>query len=890
MLQLFPNGLPDDLDALEKQREQIARKVFTGKLSLTEAARARKLIDERKAQLINQSRSPNESNLVSFEACEDFEFPATLQAFQEITFQLPQILYNSSEITMAMATDGGMNVVPVQRLSTHVIRISVPLHAEGQSETTAQFILMDANGWNETGVRCAPKTAQILPPEVETGAFQRALILTANSFFATQQFAQGLNIAAPFSSQTFETNISELETEIARYQALPLQQRWLLDALYSSTSPMGEALQKSAQSHSEIRSLLMTKPRRTANVQEQLLPQFADTKIIAATFDKNARFQVSQISPLDPALGDRIPFVDVCPANGAELDEMLEMAVRGRIRGDADVKVWFTASQISAGVSARLFVIGTTGNLKMAEAADRAVNVMGARFYLMQDYYAGMFPSKFVKLDAQLNHGEIFEDSGDPEVVVSDIILHTRSAGYDLAKAVVDTTLLVASATGTSVTKGGKLISKTTGKIQDTHLAMRKLFGSTWKIKNVNRTKSFVNAKIIFDIIGGSMVSAIEGDLTGRAADAAKGSSKTTELPPVECIVDINEQKYARINLVDRSTPDVMKITEFAHYQATNEGSVKFVIEPERGGGVFALAKGQPKKELTFSIPKITYTTHAPSSVASGASVTIETDIYSFGEVAQIDWNPTNGVAAFYSDDLGRYIDLTVVRNKGCTPIQVIISGQFSSPHWLLHSTTEREFFGISFAILPEKKPGECDEEEEDYPTCPQSDLDTRNDAYVKQYDPVLQGKWTLSWKGGVTITPLMAIQHENLANDMDVDISYNGRYFQMQAPGFKRIFAVEWDHETNVDLDLPTNKAATAGIPANGKSPIINNKNMSCVSFLYGHSVNSDTRAELTKGISTELYLWITSDQQAIGVSIATIGHKTGETTSRDTFHLTKK
>lgn len=153
-------------------------------------------------------------------------------------------------------------------------------------------------------------------------------------------------------------------------------------------------------------------------------------------------------------------------------------------------------------------------------------------------------------------------------------------------------------------------------------------------------------------------------------------------------------------------------------------------------------------------------------------------------------------------------------------------------------------------------------------------------DDYMSLHQSEISGTWRLDWSRGINVVNDKIALVEELPPSFDVDLSFEDElHLRIAGKVIKRTFFVYWDRETIANFDPPESAPAYEGILDNEEVAVLLGCDIPDVPFLRGASVSSDPKR------STDLYLWMYSSEQMLGMSVA----KAGPATSRMMFTLTK-
>lgn len=152
--------------------------------------------------------------------------------------------------------------------------------------------------------------------------------------------------------------------------------------------------------------------------------------------------------PAAPGLSSTIrkALHDTCPAGPLELTEYIMLGTKARAHTGAAAQFYLTTGLTLAGVSARLLNKAYVRSDAVDKVIDKSVATVNAVQGLLGDYLAGSMPLNLDTLDITHTSSVFYDDTPADarQVVVTGAQLLTRSDGWSMDKAALDTLLGVA--------------------------------------------------------------------------------------------------------------------------------------------------------------------------------------------------------------------------------------------------------------------------------------------------------------------------------------------------------------------------------------------------------------------------------------------------------------
>lgn len=155
-----------------------------------------------------------------------------------------------------------------------------------------------------------------------------------------------------------------------------------------------------------------------------------------------------------------------------------------------------------------------------------------------------------------------------------------------------------------------------------------------------------------------------------------------------------------------------------------------------------------------------------------------------------------------------------------------------------------------------------------------------RAESYIGDHETDIEGNWKLEWTKGLLTVSGRPQAMETLPPTMVMSLSLEVDHLQLRGEIVKRDFAVYWDQTTQASFDPREDDPDPLATVNTQEMEILYDCKVEDMPFLRGQSVGTG------KGPVTDLYLWMASADQMVGLSVA----ETGPATARLQFVLTRE
>ncbi|WP_141134324.1 hypothetical protein [Jannaschia aquimarina] len=552
-------------------------------------------------------------------SCDGPSLPHEFQGLVLKTVSLPRELHGAEGLLAVIETEAGL-VLPglVFRETETEAAVMLPAHPAGPAGGEAYLTLMFDDGPLNIRRQCAPRPISISPPPVQEGAYLRKLENDTALAEETNAVAKALGGPEPFDASWLEARARETEEMRRLYNIAEPQEQWALDM--SATVRLTFVAQ-----HGLGADRLRTRQNTAAELHPLNTasdPQQQQTHVTPGTIpmtlaaDPNFRGDgLEQIGSKfsEPFFSQAFPtdfdvYKDACPATMDDLEYFMRMHGAGSFAQTRNAKLLYTGASVLGGLSARLAVMSAGGKGAAADIPDKLVNFGAAIYSIHLGYLDGMMPYELTRITAEIDGAILYEDQSDGELRVRDMVLHTKSKGWDAAKAGVDLALAAQGllgksavgelAGGVSGRLGGKLTTDLAKKAtQSTEQAQKIVIG-----RSINAIQAAVD-DVIGGVVGyhqGEMMSALYGDLTKSSQKAGKG------LKHQECAIPMATNRDAQITLRDPQL--VYEYQEFGRYRPVRAGQAQLEIQPntkDRRYGAHVTYATLPKFTKNVRVPQI---------------------------------------------------------------------------------------------------------------------------------------------------------------------------------------------------------------------------------------------------------------------------------------------
>ena len=618
------------------------------------------------------------------ETCAALGLPSSLTPYEEPVVALPEgdgldwgalLMLEGRDLPLPTFAEGA------------ALRIGVPPVPEGRAR-----LVLGARGPDGEVALCPPHRIRVEAPPARAGAWLEWTGQVATLAARAGGVAEALGGAPILPEDLTEAVLSDLAGAQAAYDGLAEEGRRALDAYATFQLGVGRA-------GAGLSSLLYLKAQ-TAAADPISAPGRAPepAPAIWRPAEHPARLWRAQVGGLKALQAS-------CPGSVEDL-----IAYRKAVH-EAEIWQGGTYADFKRGLEATgTFLVsagaGLVGGAGAAEAVNTGLSTGIAAQGILSDWAIGMVPSDLVGLEVGFTGGPVFEDSPEDrrEVRLDPITLKTRSRGWDVSKAALDTTL---AAVGPFA---GKLKAIEAGEIAEAGRIAAAKEGFVTADEVIGDLARLRQADPgIFDTVWGIEEGKRLGDLYSGVQKNVKDS--TISYPPISCELDIADSDIWTSEVVDLPGGNALRAVDPSDPQERDfrarkagRGAVMVEIDPAR----LYVPASVPTATARMSVPEIRLVLTGPGSIPAGGTGEYEARVEgaAFPDLIEIDWETvTSGAVAWAAQ---AHLGLLGSTDE-CEPGGATI---FASPKGDFLEDSDAETREVRTLAVSVVVPDDCEEEE----------------------------------------------------------------------------------------------------------------------------------------------------------------------------------